>query len=122
MGKRNNKMKIVMLWRLYPGQITHYKTKYPFYNNLSFKEHRSLIINEHFVWQFDLAILMQEKGIDVELFIVNDKALQLKWAKEHSFNSFNFINWEKQIAFDQVRFHSPNYLYVTSMFDYFGSF
>lgn len=76
-------MKILMLWKYYPQHLSYaYKKDYSV-SDMSFKEHRDKIFDDHFGWPAEL----RQQGIETEFIIANAESLQEKWAEENNFSS-----------------------------------
>jgi hypothetical protein len=115
-------MKVLILWTYYQDYLSYFYSKNPFVSNLPFEEHRSALLNDHFGWPADLSCYMNRRNINTEFIIPNDRVLQMKWAKEHSFHNYTSDKWEKEIALAQIRWFKPDVLWIGAMFDYYGDF
>ena len=115
-------MKVLMLWAYYQDYLSYFYSKNSFVSNLSFKEHRSVLLNDHFGWPADLSCYMNRRNINTEFIIPNDRNLQMKWAMEHNFHNYTSGKWEKEIALAQIRQFKPDVLWIGAMFDYYGDF
>lgn len=115
-------MKVLMLWKYYPQYFSYFYKKYPYVADLSFKEHRNRIFDDHFAWPAELSKYMNQQGIEAEFIIANAESLQKKWAEENKFSSYSAESWEKEIVLEQIRRFKPDILWITSIFDYYGKF
>jgi hypothetical protein len=65
---------------------------------------------------------MNRIGIKTKFIIANAETLQKQWAVENGFSDYNEKNWEKTIVLAQLREFQPDFLWLTSIFDYYGHF
>ena len=115
-------MKVLMLWKYYPQYLSFFYEKNPHVNDLPFEDHRNKILDDNFGWPGELSRYMNEHGIETEFIIVNAESMQKNWAEENGFKSYSKNGWEKDIAMEQIKQFQPDVLWITSIFDYFGTF
>jgi len=115
-------MKVFMLWKYYQQYLSYFYKKTPAVIELSFNENRNKLFDDHFGWPADLCRYMNNKGIQTEFVVANDKILQKKWAGENGFQHYSHVKWEKEIALKQIKSFSPDILWIPSIFDYYGDF
>lgn len=103
-------MKIFQTFRKYDPYIPHFEKKYRIADkDLSFEEHKRLLIKDRF---FATHILKPVLNIENStLYTIWDyPSLQLKWAKEKGWNETNL----KKILFAQIEDFNPDVFYTNS--------
>ena len=114
-------MKIQFLTTYYPPFLKSFYSQNPDFYSLSYSKMLERLLSEHFADTGALHEQMLQQGYDSFLIIANAEPLQKKWAKENKI-IYSESNWQKEIAFAQIKTFTPDVFYIESVFDYFGSF
>lgn len=115
-------MKILFLTAYYDRFIKTFESNtLNFSNNLSYKEHLSLLLDRFFGDVGSMFHYSKKMKIDCEIIIVNFYDIQKKWANENGIK-FNENLWMQDIALAQIKKFKPDLLYLDSVFNFFGNF
>lgn len=114
-------MKVLIIWPYYEVYLEYFYDRNKNIEGLSFEEHRMLFFNDHYGWPSDLSQYMNNMGIETEFIISNSEKLQKRWALENGLEAYSENNWEKEIAFEQIKKFKPDILWVSET-HFFGDF
>lgn len=100
-----NNMKILLLDTYYAGFLKKFYENYKV-TNLSYVKHEKKIMSQLFGTADFYSKNLRLLGHQADDIILNDKILQLKWAKEHG--QVRFLDWADglHIPFTKIGFHS----------------
>ena len=105
-------MKVTFLWDYYPSYVADFYERHPSAIGMSFENHRSCLLNDHFGWPGELSTYMRCRGIETEFFVYNDDELQSKWALQHGVTVNAAENRRDTIALRQVEVTRPDVLWI----------
>ena len=114
-------MKIQLLTDYYPPFLWEFYKKHPEFETLSFEKMLELVLEQFHADTGAAYFHLKKHGYEASLMIVNCEPLQKKWAEENGI-AYKNENWEKEIAFAQVKAFKPDVFYIESVFGYFGEF
>jgi len=114
-------VKVAFLWPYYPGYLRQFQDQHPEVSEMGYGEHRQSLFADHYAWPAALGRYMQEQGLEVEFIVGNDECLQKKWAAAHGFR-WPDADWERAIAFEQIRRFRPDVLWIGFTTAYSGDF
>ena len=114
-------MKIQFLTQYYQPFLDQFYLSFPNFNTLSYQAMLDLLLSQYFADTGAANHFAIKSGHESFIIIANCELLQKKWASENDV-VFNESNWEKEIAFAQIKAFKPNVFYIESIFSYYGTF
>ena len=113
-------MKFTLFWSYYQDYIQSFYRCHPELDQTSYQHQKDALLADYFGWLPALAKKLEDRGVEVQILIVNAKPLQETWAKE---NGVKFTrNWQYEMPYEQVKRFQPDILLIGSMFHYFGDY
>ena len=96
---------------MYPGSLDTFYTKYPYLNDLSYKYHIALLLENttEFIGSYNKNF--RRSGLESECIIANDEKLQKKWADENDIKSQD----PAVIILNQVKSFKPDILWIEDL-------
>ncbi len=114
-------MKFCFLTSYYPPFLNNFYLLFPDFKELSYDNMLELLLNQHFADTGAAHYYVKKTGNESFIIISNCESLQKRWALENNV-LFSEANWEKEIAFAQIKYYKPDVFYIESIFSYFGEF
>jgi spore maturation protein CgeB len=114
-------MKIIYFATYYKPYLISFYSSNIGLNEKSFDEQFKVITEDYFGSFISYHNWTIKSGHQSNLIIANCEALQKKWAEENNF-TYSELNWQKEIALEQIKEFNPDIFYIGSMFDFYGDF
>jgi len=111
-------MKLLMHQGFYPPYFEYIYNKHPEAVLSPYEKHISIIMDDHACWTSSLCQYMKKHGINTRFVVCNDEISQKKWALENKFQNYSKMEWEKEIALEQIKRFRPDILWTTYQGDF----
>ncbi|MFA6570065.1 MAG: glycosyltransferase [Bacteroidota bacterium] len=115
-------MRIFILWDYYSHYLNWFESNNPNISELTYKQHIELLLNDYYGTTVSIRDNLCLIGHDCEIFVGNYYNLQQKWLNENDEKLNANPETKFEIVLKQIESFKPDVFYLSSMFDYYGSF